>query len=105
MLAIAGRLLTITQAGIDDVNCVDPISPAHTSVPAQGGNGSLDISAFNRCSWQATSDAAWITITSDCCGIGNGQVTYSVAANPGPQGRVGTISVGGQNFKVKQKAP
>jgi len=105
MLAIAGRQLTITQAGIDDVNCVDPISPAHTSVPAQGGNGSLDISAFNRCSWQATSDAAWITITSDCCGIGNGQVTYNVAANPGPQGRVGTISVGGQNFKVKQKAP
>src|SRR5689334_25359515 len=44
LLAIAGRQLTITQAGIKDVDCVDPFSPAHTSVPAQGGNGNLSVS-------------------------------------------------------------
>ncbi|MFL6214860.1 MAG: BACON domain-containing protein [Blastocatellia bacterium] len=102
-ITIAGRSLTITQAGIDDEHCVDLIAPTSTSVPARGGIGSLSIFAINRCSWQATSNAPWITIASNCCGIGDGQIAYSVAANPGASARVGTISVGLKSFVVKQK--
>jgi hypothetical protein len=102
-ITVAGRALTITQAGFADANCVEQIAPTTTSVAAQGGRDNITISAFDRCSWQATSSAAWITITSDCCGYGNGQITYDVAANPDTSGRVGTISVGGKTLVVKQK--
>jgi hypothetical protein len=31
--------------------------------------------------WQAVSNASFITVTSKCCGIGNGTITYSVGSN------------------------
>jgi subtilisin-like proprotein convertase family protein len=44
----------------------------------------------------------WITITSGASGSGNGTVGYNVAANPGANSRVGTITVGGQVHTVSQ---
>jgi hypothetical protein len=56
-----------------------------------------------RCAWQASSSDSWITITSGCCGIGNGTVTYTVAPNTTGGVRKGLITVGGRTFAVKQK--
>ncbi len=48
------------------------------------------------------SNDAWITVNRAASrGSGNGTVTYSVAANPGPA-RSGTITIGGQTFTVNQ---
>jgi hypothetical protein len=50
----------------------------------------------------ARSNVNWITITSSRTGVGNGAVNYSVAANPDPRGRKGTITIAGKTFTVKQ---
>ncbi|MEP9411767.1 MAG: hypothetical protein HRF42_10270 [Candidatus Brocadia sp.] len=47
----------------------------------------------NICSWQAYSDASWITITSGSSGTGSGTVYYSVDANSSSGPRTGTITV------------
>jgi hypothetical protein len=53
------------------------------------------------CSWSASSDASWLTITSGASGSGNGTVTYGVTADSGAarsahltvQGAGGTVQL------------
>jgi hypothetical protein len=52
------------------------------------------------CPWTATSDSGWLTTSST--GTGNGSVSYVVAANTSTIGRMGTITVGSQDFTVTQ---
>ena len=102
-ITVAALTFTITQDSETAPDCTYNISPLFESHPANGGSGSISVVTDERCAWQAVSDASWITITSGCCAIGNGSVTYSVAGNPGPSGRAGRITIGGKSFNVKQK--
>ena len=102
-IKIADQLFTIVQDGGLGDDCQYSISPMFQSFPAQGGSGSVNVFAAERCAWQAVSNANWITITAGSVGIGNGSVSYSVAANPGASGRSTTINIGGHLFAVKQK--
>lgn len=104
-LMIAGIVYTVVQDGGLGEDCNYSVFPAFSAFPSVGGSGTLNVVAEERCAWQAVSGANWITITSSNTGVGNGTVTYSVAANPGPSGRGGTITVAGKAFKVKQKFP
>jgi hypothetical protein len=97
-LTIGEQLFTVTQSG----NCSYSIAPAQRTHPAAGGAGSINVTADAGCNWSAVSGAAWITITAGNA-TGNGVVNYTVAANPGPGGRTGTITVAGRVFTVKQK--
>lgn len=45
---------------------------------------------------------SWINITSSSIGMGNGTVSYTVAANPGASQRTGTITVNGQVHTITQ---
>ncbi len=83
-------------------SCTGSINPTGVNAPAAGGSGSVNVTAA--CSWTAISNAAWITVTSGSGGTGNGNVAYSVAANPG-LARTGTITVASQTFTVSQAAP
>jgi hypothetical protein len=49
----------------------------------------------------ATSNDAWLTISSGSSGTGNGTVNFNVAANTGPA-RTGTLTIAGQTFTVNQ---
>ena len=100
---ISGQLLTIVQDGGLGDDCGYFISPHSRSISAAGGSGVINVSAEERCAWQAVSNVQWVTITANSVGIGNGTVSYDVATNPGPGGRAGLIIVGGQIFRVKQK--
>ncbi len=91
-----GRMLTS-----EEKSCVPVLSPASASLPQGGGTGSVNVSTASGCSWVATSNAGWITITSGSSGAGNGTVGYSVTANSGAQ-RSGTISINGQAFTITQ---
>ncbi len=82
-------------------DCTASVSPASVSVPAGGGSGSVTVSAFTGCGWQATSGASWITITS-ATGAGDGTVAFSAQANTLATTRVGTITVAGQSVAVSQ---
>ncbi|HJQ71534.1 MAG TPA: BACON domain-containing carbohydrate-binding protein [Blastocatellia bacterium] len=100
---IGGLTFTVTQEGSVTPSCAYAISPRSAVAEAGGGTGSIAITTSAGCAWEAVSNSSWITITSSCCGVGNGQVTYLVAANASGSGRTGTITVAGKVFNVKQK--
>jgi hypothetical protein len=56
------------------------------------------------CSWTAASNDSFITINDGASGSGNGTVSYTVAANPDPTPRTGSITIAGQTFTVAQAA-
>ena len=66
-----------------------------------GGTGSVAVTAGNGCVWTAVSNAAWIHAAA--AGNGNGEVLYSVDANPSPSARTGTATIAGQTFSVDQQ--
>jgi len=101
-LTIAGQTVTVTQAGGLSQNCQYSIAPLSQSPGSAGGSGSVLVATAEQCAWQSVANVSWITITSSPNGIGNGSLTFSVAANPGAA-RKGTITIAGQVFSVKQR--
>ena len=80
------------------------LSSTSNSVLRPGETASLGVNTTGgACSWSATDDASWITITSGASGIGNGTVSYRVAANTGPA-RTGHIYAAGLTHTVTQQA-
>jgi hypothetical protein len=84
--------------------CSYSISPASLSFYKNGGTGSVGVTAASGCSWTASSNADWITITGGSSGSGNGTVSYSVSANTYASNRSGTMTIAGQTFTVTQSA-
>jgi uncharacterized repeat protein (TIGR01451 family) len=78
------------------------------SVPPQvsiaGGSGSVTITTTPECGWNATSNSAWITLTSSTSGQGAGSVSYSIAANTGAT-RSGTLTISGNTITIAQWGP
>jgi hypothetical protein len=81
--------------------CSYAIGTNEASYGAEGGSGSVNVIADSVCSWAASSNAGWITITSGATGSGSAAVAYSVAANTGAA-RTGTLTIAGQTFTVIQ---
>ncbi len=102
-VSVSGTNQIVVQDGGLGEGCGYSISPTFQSFPAGGGSGTTNVVAAQRCAWQTVASVPWITITSSGVGIGNGTVSYSVAANSSAGGRKGTITIGGQVFGVKQK--
>lgn len=101
-LTIAGQTYTVTQSG-ESGGCTFTISPTIKSFVRSGGVSSVSVTAGTGCSWSASSNANWITITSGSSATGNGVVNYSVSVNNSGFTRVGTMLIAGKSFTVKQK--
>jgi hypothetical protein len=106
-LTIAGQTVTVTQAA-PIPPCTYSLSPSSATAPATASTGSFDVIVSPRqdCAWTAGNiSQPWLTFTSPSpiTGRGNATLTYTVAANPGPQ-RVGTLLVSGQTFTLTQAA-
>jgi hypothetical protein len=99
VITIAGTSVTVNQASNPACSYVLNISGA--SFPAAGGSGSVNLATASGCSWTASSNVAWITVTGTSLGSGNATITYSVAANTGAA-RTGTLTIGGTPFTVQQ---
>ena len=82
--------------------CNYSLSAMSQSFSAAAGTGSVNLTTASDCVWTASSNASFITITSSPSGTGNGTVSYSVAANPSSNGRIGTLTIGGQTYTVNQ---
>jgi trimeric autotransporter adhesin len=78
------------------------LSQPTQSFTATGGTGSVAVTAQGGCTWMATSNSSFITITSGSSGAGNGTVNFSVAANTSQSARTGTLTIGTQTFTVTQ---
>ncbi|MBF0536980.1 MAG: DUF1566 domain-containing protein [Nitrospirae bacterium] len=101
-MTIAGQTFNVTQDGATCSYSINPTSKQFTSV---GGNDSVSVTTGTGCTWGASSDVSWITLTSGNIGTGSGGVTYSVAANTTANQRMGTMSIARQTFTVYQDAP
>jgi hypothetical protein len=82
--------------------CTYALSAGSQSISSAGGAGTVNFSASAGCSWTAVSNAAWVILSSNSSGSGNGSVTYSVASNPASSSRSGTLTIAGQTFTVNQ---
>ena len=98
---IAGRTLTITQAGV--AACEYRVSPRDLKVDDRERRFvRIEVDTSNACSWTAVSNVEWITVVANSSGTGNGDVWLSVRENDGRQ-RIGTVTVAGQTVTVTQK--
>ncbi len=93
--------------------CSYTLSASDAPFNAAGGQGSVHVNAGlvtdstaspASCPWTVTASDPWISIVTDRSSAGNGDVSFSVAANTGPA-RFSTIVIGGQTFTVSQAAP
>ncbi|HKS40832.1 MAG TPA: Ig-like domain-containing protein [Blastocatellia bacterium] len=100
-ITIGEQTFSVTQAGGFSGNCAYTISPSSASVASSATAGSIQVSGGAGCLWQATSGVSWITVNTSS-GIGEGNVSYSVAANTSGAARKGTIKIAGKVFNVKQ---
>ena len=85
-----------------DYNCTaSPIGASHTKGTSNTGTVSVTAAAGS-CAWTAVSNTSWIDVTGGASGVGNGTVTYSVAANTTGVERAGTMTIAGATFTVTQ---
>jgi hypothetical protein len=96
-ITAGGQTFTVQQGN----GCSYSLSSGSTSFPASGGSGTVNVSAGAGCGWTATSNGAWLTVTSGASGTGNGTVGFTAASTTGPQ-RTGVITIGGETFRVMQ---
>jgi hypothetical protein len=97
-----GQSLVFTGTGITVAPaCTYSISPTSIGAPLSGATGSVLVSTSAGCGWTASSNAAWLSITSGGSGSGNGTVSYSVAANASSQ-RSANLTIAGQTVTVTQ---
>ncbi len=82
--------------------CTYSISPTRETYSASGGTGTITVTAEPGCTWTASSNSPWITIT-DATGSGTGTVTYTVDLYVGrPKKRNGSMTVAGQTVTIQQ---
>lgn len=98
-LTVAGQTYTVTQAAF---SCSYSISPQNQTVGSDATSGTVAVTSAGGCNWTATSNAAWLSITSGNGGSGNGAVGYAVQGNTGTSVRTGTLTIAGQSFAVTQ---
>lgn len=72
-------------------------------VPAAGGNGSVTVNTSRDCSWSASAEASWITL-SETSGQGPATVSYSVQPNPAGTPRRSRVTVAQQTVDIAQAA-
>ena len=98
VITVGNRQFTVVQLG---ANCELSISPtSNTLVPSNAFQSSIAVTTT--CQWTAQSTASFITITTGSSGTGNGQIDYSIPANPSAQSRSGAIRIGNLTFNITQ---
>lgn len=85
--------------------CSASLSPGSANHSSGAGSGSFNVAIGPTCSWTVSGAPSWVTVTapSGGSGMGNGTVSYNVAANTGAV-RAATLIVGGRSFAITQAA-
>jgi hypothetical protein len=94
-------------AQLSPAGCDYAVSPPRLGVSGtNAAPGSFNVIAAPGCTWTATSNASWLTLTSVINGLvtgtGNGTVNFTVANNPDDVARTATIRLGDQTVTVEQ---
>lgn len=102
--AACGSSAVTNVTGPTATRCQVTLSNSAPTVAAIGGTGTLKVAVDRECSWSASTSSAWIEFTSAKDGQGEGSVTYTVAPNPDPIARRGSIAVADQHTDIAQDA-
>jgi hypothetical protein len=89
--------------GPSPTKCVATVTNSSPAVPASGGTGSLTLDTARECSWSASADGPWITLT-PTEGQGPATIAYSVAPNAQGTQRRGSVVVANQRVDIVQDA-
>ncbi len=92
--------IDIEAAVADATACSITLSGVAASVVDEGATGSVGVSADSSCLWEASSNAAWLTV-SPSSGTGNGTVNYTVAQNTGAE-RTAVVTIDDSTYTVTQ---
>jgi hypothetical protein len=95
-LTIAGKTFTVNQAAA----CSYTVTPVSVTAATAGVSGTIAVVTQSACAWSGSSPVGWITLTG--AGPGNGNASYTVAANTGTVPRTATLTVAGTSVVVTQ---
>ena len=84
--------------------CQIAIRGSSSTIPADGGPGSISVNAARECLWSATSESQWLTITSGASGQGDGTVNFQAVSNPAPALRRGSVVINNSRAEISQAA-
>lgn len=84
--------------------CSYALSATSKSYFSGAGAGSIGVNAPTGCSWTASVDASWISITSATTASGTAALNYTFTANTTGADRSAVLTVAGQSFTVTQSA-
>jgi len=98
-MSIAGQTFTVNQ---DAMACTFSVAPTTVNIGAGPDGGSVTVTASGGCSWTATANADWLSITGGASGAGAGTVSFSAGRNRTGSVRIGTLTVAGQVVTIMQ---
>ncbi len=84
--------------------CAITLSEPQVSFDRTGGSRTVTVTTGGGCSWSASSDSPWLTINGASSGSGTGTLRYEVAPLTQPGTRIGIITIGDQQLRVRQVA-
>ena len=98
-LTIAGLAFPVTQSG---ATCTYSVTLGNMFATSGGFNGSAKVSTGGACSWTASSNVNWISVTSGSSVTGPGTANFFVANNPKSTVRTGSLVVAGYTIQITE---
>jgi len=84
--------------------CAPTVAVPTREFDAEGGEGTITVSAARDCRWDVRSDAGWLTIASPAEGQGDGTARFVVASTTDPVSRTASLTVVDQQVTITQRA-
>ena len=101
--ACGGSVAQTSVTGPSGSRCEVSVANSTPEVPSSGGSGTLTVTSQRECSWSASADASWISLSATT-GQGPATVNYSVQSNPSATPRRGRVLVSEQAVDIVQAA-
>lgn len=98
-IVAASQSATITQGAAP---CRFDVSSPAQALAAAGGQTSIEVRTHALCSWNATSNAAWVSLN-PTAGRGPSTIFVTLAANSGPE-RTGLVTIADNQVVLRQSS-
>ncbi len=104
LVAACGGSTAVTElTGPDTVRCQTAVSAPPSAIPAAGNRVTLTVIAARECTWTASSETSWASV-SPSSGQGEAPITVNVSANPAGNARTAVIFVNDNRLSLAQEA-
>lgn len=100
-LLVAGLVVTAAQAAATP-GCAFALDRQADHIGPGRADGTITVTTDAGCTWQASSDAAWLRVTSGSSGAGPGVIAYTAERNDAVASRIATIHAAGLAFVLEQ---